>query len=450
MFTNKKWYMVTISSVLYGISIVCPVIGQAGVFLFLIPLFYMMLENPYSCSWKEGLYWGILTYSMQYWGIIRFILDYGEGHWRLIAGILFVLYSAWYAALWFGMTTIMITRINHQSIRIYSSIIPTLLFFFWTSCAQFFIFGTFEGNCFSNPLLPLASNARWLVALPVLGVFPLIGCLILTSISSAYALYTLRMPYVLGSLLFLTPFLYGWIMQPVQESRPSWLDSIGIIMPSTIPAETAWEQACTITEDLYSLIKTNSQIHYIIAPESTYAFPLNRYQDCIAMWTENCLHDDVHFVLGSHRCDENNTTYNSLYHMHKGRIIKHYDKNHTMFFTEYVAFPWNYIPWCSDLFLHKKTRFSVGTQERPLLCIDTITMIPYICSDLFFSSYTKHYEFPLLCIVNDHWFAGTYIKTLMCLDARLKALAWSTDILYVGHEEGIYNTKHGNQWIIKA
>ncbi|HSW74001.1 MAG TPA: hypothetical protein VLG71_02500, partial [Candidatus Limnocylindria bacterium] len=137
-------------------------------------------------------------------------------------------------------------------------------------------------------------------------------------------------------------------------------------------------------------------------------------------------------------------TLNSLFVLSRNLVIDSYDKNLRMPITEYLPEYLNF-PCIRRLFLKNKKEFSTKKRSgRAIKLGRDFTVVPRICSELYFdTSFTPPPGIPVLCLVNDSWFAADYLRHLMLLFARFKALEWQADVVYVGHYRGVWITKEG-------
>jgi apolipoprotein N-acyltransferase len=84
--------------------------------------------------------------------------------------------------------------------------------------------------------------------------------------------------------------------------------------------------------------------------------------------------------------------------------------------------------------------------ERPLLPLsDDISIVPYICSELFFNEYPDdiHGTMPIILISNDSWASISYVRHLMYLTVRFRAIQWQRDVLYVSYHYALLCDKKG-------
>jgi hypothetical protein len=79
---------------------------------------------------------------------------------------------------------------------------------------------------------------------------------------------------------------------------------------------------------------------------------------------------------------------------------------------------------------------------------DCVTCVPYICSELFFNEYPDdiYKNISVVALVNDTAFLrryASYISELLFLVARMKAIAWQRDIVYVSYSRSFFIDRSG-------
>ncbi|HEB41490.1 MAG TPA: hypothetical protein ENI08_00530 [Candidatus Dependentiae bacterium] len=254
--------------------------------------------------------------------------------------------------------------------------------------------------------------------------------------------------WILPSLLCLLPFLGGKFLVQHADDIPSYLSKIGYVRPpksEAYPLDVAQEIQGAITD----LLQQRSDVNCIVMPESSYPFPLNEDQDMIDLWCDNALPDDVSLLIGAHR-REQHALHNCVYLLNQGRIVNFYDKRHMMPFVEKVPSLWNIFTCFYTLFLQKNREFSPGNRPNVLFTLsNNVTFVPRICSELFFDTtgnrdHIIQKDIPMLLVVNDSWFLGEYMRNLICLYAKLKAIEEGREILYVGHYHALWINRTGN------
>jgi apolipoprotein N-acyltransferase len=435
---QAKWLLILLSALLYSIPFVIPTYSYWGIFFFLMPLFFVLFKQSFL-TFFEGLIWGLITFFINYFGLLYFFIEEGKTSFKWFAWCFLWFYIAAYAGIWFWLSSQLIVyfsiQFNHALIKLFAFASTTIIYFYWLSTSLLWIFGLREGTLFSFPLLPLMVQPHWLFLLPYTNKYLLLLILVLAQGCCSLFLARDNKKYLILSFLLMIPFLYGWL-QPISiMKRPVWLSKIGFLKPNHL------NDIYDCAEDLMLQIQSISQnptIEIIIGPESTFPYPLNTDNQCFSLLAENGL-ESRHLLIGAHHKVQQKL-YNSLYWINESRIIHHYDKKHLTPFAESLPNIWNKIGITKNLFLHKKEPFCGGLKNATLVNLNFIIFYPMICSELFFLEQPPPFDrnVVILLLVNDHWFSAPYLKQLMALVARFKAIEWNRQILYVSHDRRLF------------
>ena len=86
-----------------------------------------------------------------------------------------------------------------------------------------------------------------------------------------------------------------------------------------------------------------------------------------------------------------------------------------------------------------------SSNDRIQLPMLNTIFIPYICSELFFNEWPDddYTHAPIVAIINDTLLLDSYLQELLLLLARLKAVQWQRDILYVSYGQSLFLDKWG-------
>lgn len=438
---EEKWvcitWMLIISSALLGaLPFLLPYFFAECVFIFLIPLYYLILKNDHQLSFKEGFIWGLLFYSFYFHGLVVLIIQHGAGSYRLLAGFALILYGAFGSGLWFFCASRLQSVANNIRFVRATCWVVTSFMYFWLLDTNFFsVFGIQEGDQLRFLTLPLAIRPHWLLLSNVITRYGSLLLIIVFSMSCAYFFIRPKKRLLLVLCGCFLPFAAGWLLRSADD-EPPFLSTIVCIIPSMeqIDPWLVHEHLC----DLLQKSTHYKDIRYIFMPESSFQFPLNQWQRFISSWYDCLGHDSTYLILGGHRQDEKNL-FNTLYVLHDRRIIHYYDKIHGMFFTERIPTSWSYAT--KNLFLKNKTPFCQAIGKRAAFFLPVIgNVYPYLCSDLFFEPYQARSSTTntVVCLVNDSWFYGSYIPELMFLHAVSKAIYEHCTVIYVSY----YNHEH--------
>ena len=177
----------------------------------------------------------------------------------------------------------------------------------------------------------------------------------------------------------------------------------------------------------------------VVAPETTYPFALNEHVLQLQLW--NCvMPSNTYFLIGSQRSEEKNF-YQTVFLIHRGRIINFYDKKHRVLFTEKLPKLWRYFSWTKSLFLKEKVEFKKRKELKDNIknnyfnISKDLIFIPQICSELFFRKDNKDFK-PntiIFFFVNDSWFCNYFKKIMMNL-CKLIEIETSSSIIYINHK----------------
>lgn len=412
-----------------------------GIFIFLVPLFFCVLQYTVTPV-RDGLLWGVLFWTIQYYGIIYVLYEKAEGEWRLLAGLFLIIYSTIYVILWFLVATKTAKIYNNKQWALLCWGAATFAYFYWVRYHMFFIFNQNIGYCFGYPTLLLAQCPRTLVLLAMFGSHLFLALIITSACSAAQALYDHSYKKLLLAIVVLAPFGAGLVWMPT-NTKPEGLPLLGYVSPNHANKNMdAYEYAHAINEKITELIIRQPTVHAVVMPESAYPFYLNQHTQTLELWGTNALCDDTRLLIGAYRIDEEGKCHNSCYNIRRGRIISFYDKILQFPFVEYC--PFNVL---KGLFLKNKQEFTPQrVTAHPFELTSSLSLLPVLCSDLFFDlTITGEHTYPLLFAVNDDWFTITYMRNLMFLFAAYKSMELTRDIIYVSYYKGVWlspSTKH--------
>jgi apolipoprotein N-acyltransferase len=191
------------------------------------------------------------------------------------------------------------------------------------------------------------------------------------------------------------------------------------------------------------IIHKNPDKKLFITPESALYNP-----DSIPLLKEHSYFTtpDTTVIVGSFS-PTGDTFYNTLFCIQQGAVAHLHHKQHTVALVEGLP------SWCSFTWLMKLHGGSPSIARGPRVndtwrISDTLSLDPYTCSELFCSRAPRDNASPestILICCNDSWFAGwmRYAARLMVADARLKAILWKKNCLYIGYQYAGYITTNG-------
>ena len=445
MTTRQARTLVSFSAILLAMAYVHSAL-LVCVFMFLIPLFCVVLDNSIEPI-KDALLWGLVFWTLHYYGIIRVIYEKGEGQWRLAAGVFLILYTALYVVLWFFFST-WLTKMRSSFCKLMVWCGTTLMYFYTVQHHIFFIFNQDFGYSFAYPTILLAHAPKTLFLLPVLGRHLYLLLIIVSSACAAYAIHIRRLLPLVGCALALLPLGAGFL-NTVTHKAPAEIKLFGYAAPQERTYSNAYECALIINEKITELAIRHPEVLYIVTPESAFPFFVNTCPEAISLWEHNALCDSRTLFLGGYRSSANGAFHNSLFCIQKSRITKPYDKCSLVPFIEY--FPWSYAKCIRNLFLLNKNEFAKSNcAPQPLILSPTISVLPLLCSDLYFDTSLPLSTIPILCAVNDRWFTATYMQRLMYLYAKYKCMELNRDIIYVAYSRAIWISPSTEFWPLQT
>jgi hypothetical protein len=156
-------------------------------------------------------------------------------------------------------------------------------------------------------------------------------------------------------------------------------------------------------------------------------------------------------VVGSFFDDAHNCYRNSCYWIKHGILQQRFDKRHAMILVERIP------QLCSanmlkNMYFNQMPEIVPSCNIRPCITLsDTLRVVPYLCSELFFNEYPDdHYDCTILLLANDTWTPARYIRHLMYLAVRFKAIQWQRTIIYVSYYYAVVCDKYGHVSFIKT
>lgn len=401
------------------------------IFLFLIPLFFLVLRSSIKSPvywFFYGLLWGIVFFLIHWVTLFHFFMHYASGALRILLYPALVLYASLWSGIWFFIC----------------SVASTNIFIKWTS-GTFFYFYFFEhyaiaplgcnaGYPFINPLVVLASDHRWCAMLSLFTRHGLLILLILFQMGCAYIIVNKQIWLSFVISLLLIPFAYGWI----KEGQAQWCINYNTVVPISIPAQpyaSYLDCAQEIANRLIDAISKHPKATLFIMPETSFPFDLHNQTDVIDMWTDNVLSDDKVLLLGSQYIDIDKSIFNASYTINKGRITHNYFKKKLVPYIEYlppVATSFTFLP---SLLFYKKRAFSIKKEpanDGNLVKIHSTIYSIYICSEFFLHMNTDlQTHNPIVLLVNDSWFMS-YFQYIMYLYAQLHVFEFQVYLIYSG------------------
>lgn len=445
-----SWCLLIVSAILYAIPLIVPYEAWWMVFLFPIPLFYVATQE--NLGFKEGFIWGSITIATHLSGVLLGIdnfTDKTDGWARIIPAIVLISYSGFCSAVIFWLCA--------HAKKIFAITTPAATIMLWTVtlwCYIFFFdrlcltpFGRIEGYFGLHPIVALAVHPKLLSLLPILGKNFLSWLIYLVPASVTLFLVQRTRLHALLIGISLLPWIISISIPIPQPQKPAWLDSVLAFPALFFTMETPLQQAQAAQEYFNIINAEYPESEIILLPESCfYCDHLSTQPELPGLWSENHLGKPMHIILGSFRWD--GPLYrNSLHWIYNGKLQDVFDKRHAMALLERI-------PTCCDfylmheLFYKNRPQITPSLSARPIFHItQEMSFMPYICSELFFNEFPDdtHKDTTILATTNDFWCYDLYVSKLMYLNARLKAILWQRNLVYVSFKYAAFFDKYGNE-----
>lgn len=374
----------------------------------------------------------ITLFSVFLWGLIisvghilpiahaLYAMSQGPTLFKLVPGTILIGYIATFATLWL----VVASRLINDS----AWIAGLWLFFLYADRAILLpLSGQLEGNIFMNPLVILPPALLGL--LPHVGMSALLGIFCITS--STIGLWFCGRAQNSSLILSLIPWIISIGMaQPYETNFP--YKNIGYL-PVMVPKES--DSSAVFSSKIFSIQGSHPHINTIIAPESScHQLPI--------------IHSPLNLIMGSfenHETERSNIA--CWIHDGKQHIFK---KTHTMVFGEKLP-TWLDNRFFQTLIFSTAMPILKAKNNRPQWKLSpNLTLVPYICSELFFSnSPQERFHDPIVAICNDWWFTLPHFKQLMARAARLRAIQWGRPIIYASYSHGLFFDQFGTTYPIE-
>jgi apolipoprotein N-acyltransferase len=432
-----KYECILISAFLLYLALTIPSWCACFVFLYLIPIFYLVIRNHGRLSFSDGFLWGAALYGVHWYDIAILAHMHGHGVGRYAVMPFLVLCGAVYAGLWFWVSS-QLTVCTKQSVIAWIG--STWMYTIFMQRASFWMLGRIQGYPFSFPLLPLAEYPPVLSMLQHVRPQLLLLLLIMGSWFCAYILHKKRgLGIRLATATCYAPFMIGFLIVRQNCEVPAYHKTVGYVSPHGLPTRTLERVGC-LARRCNDLINRNGDIKYITTPESTLPRVLNE-QSLVEVMTQNLCIGDAILFLGS-QCDELGHRQNCCYLLQFSLITQRYDKSLLVPYAEYIPNTWLNFECINRIFLQNNIIID-GRRKKGDFFSD---FCPMICSDYYLDWYDEPQEtdVPLLLMVNENWFNGKTFRYLMKLAARYGALARRQDVIYVAHTEGFLFSRNGD------
>jgi|GEM_PF-3095678 len=335
-------------------------------------------------------------------------------------------------------------------------LITTTLYIRWVESYSLSLLTNLSGYALFSPLLPLLPIYPKLFFIPIF--FTQTIALLLLHLPIVFIIlwyHTKKLLYLMLFFCSCLPWIAGFIVTkktPPMTTRPTILNNIAWLPFQSTGSDTL---ALIVKQKYKKILAQKPETKLIILPESAfYTESLCSTPSNIALWNNTHLSKTPYIICGSFAREKRDTNtshfYNTCYLIHDGAIVQKFHKRECVPLIEYTP-EWLCKNSISKLFFQELPAIDASNNIRkPLVMGNFWRCVPYICSELLLQEYAddNHPELPILALVNDSWVKASYIKNSMQQLARLKAITWQRDILYISYTYAIYICKNGSYYTL--
>lgn len=446
-------YSLTIgSAVLYAGAYLVPAYCWWGIFIFLVPIFYLVMHKKLALG--DGLVWSSVTWSLQFFGIAEGLFLHAQGSLltRSIVPVMALSTAICYGTVWLYLLQRAGRAVNgFRRMALLVSI--TWLFFLFLERSSLWMFGIIEGYLLVNPLVPL-------IEYPIL-LYGIAPCR-----SSVYLLCFIALQAGV-SVLIIKKWYTGLLLVPVVLAWLVFVDTHhvhDITLKNRVVCGSAYfTQHESVRYGGYvignyckALLKTFPEAEIVLFPETAVRCPfLPAEEQIVALLGAQNVGKPITIITGGCRWD-GDTYRNTVYWIHDGTLVDLFDKRHAMAVTErspqeYFLGSWSVI---KESYFKKAVGISPSTRKRPVWQVAPgVTIIPYICSELYFNNNPDHEAYDgavIVALCNDDWVKREFMRYQMLLGARFRAVQWQVPILYVAYHYQALCLPNGSYYKLKA
>jgi apolipoprotein N-acyltransferase len=422
--------IIIISALLYSLSYWYPTQLWWGTLASIALLMNLHMRSANS-AFLYGILWGVCAYTLHLYGIIIGIVHLAAHPtwWALLPGIFLVFYLAlstgffWAVGIWCEKHYAQLPRLALRTVWLW-------LYWLWITYGSLFFCGRFEGYLLVNPLLPWATHPQLLWPVSWFGVVgaTFFLCVLSTAIQ--------RKHFVFGVIM-----LFFWInlarKNSVVPNPICWIKKIEVITTPITSISDDPSICFCITEHIACAYARNPNLCAIIFPESC-VYPWRVCAESLLTSQVTCGIEQCDYIVGSFY-DDNGLYRNSCYWLRNGILQKRYDKRHAMPLIERLPWFLQFSSTAKNLFFKTMPEIVPSLNERPLMQIGNVQIVPYICSELFVNRLPDddYPDLPIVAQINDRW-APNYLQEIIYLGAVMQAHAWQREILYVSYTRKIW------------
>lgn len=439
--------MLFLSAILYAISFWLSHSFWWLIFLFPVPLLYVVCDH--NISFRQGYLWGCAVFALHLSGGIYLISCMAGNAWPIgiAMGIVMVLYQALVPALlfWIVAQLTALFFIDNTVVRLFLYVVALWFFIMWVDWYSLWLFGVQEGYSLMHPLIVLAQKPQLLSLLPIVGKPLLTALFLLIPVSIAVLLWHRSAYTVLFFCMAVVPWIFCFYCKESKFKSAvycSKIKSLPCMVYSTTQDPTVVIK--TVARQIQKIIIDYPETELIIMPES--AFNMSNFAeipDLLQLWNQKSVGKKIDLIFGASRYQGNDYC-NTLHWVCDGALQGYYDKRHAMLLSERLSALMNNNCLRSIYFSEKQPITASCSERKKFLLLQNKAFVPYICSELFFNELPDdgYPGEPILVIVNDLLFVG-YMQKLLILLTQFKAVQWQREIVYVSYTQSVFIDKNG-------
>ncbi|KKR96751.1 MAG: hypothetical protein UU47_C0008G0009 [candidate division TM6 bacterium GW2011_GWE2_41_16] len=474
-----SWFLLILSALMYGCAFIFSSLWWLTL-IFLIPLLYLVIHRlGDSCevlSYSEALVWSSVSMLLHLSGIGYSVMKSGPSAFcfqcmRLIPLVPIFCYVVFLSSTWLWLSARLI------QIRVVCELGPVRIIIFIEALALYFyamvhwlmcVFGRCEGYTLIDPMLPLARKPFFLYPMIVLDHFISLSLLVGFAALCAVTLYFFRhaqykkmLFVVCGSvgIVCLWMSLAFWMGQKIQAYDPSNVKKVVNRIVHCVGffpvSKNTITDACEAMRDHFTkALAAHPTADIILTHETVCRMDLLEYkQSCARAFAAQALGRPAHVLIGAFRWN-GDMFHNTVYWFYDGVLKNFYDKRHAMAVEERL--PWFLQnAFFKQVFFGKLEQITPSKETRKVFKLsDDIVCVPYICSEFFFNKKPdepqdiKARRYTILAMCNDMWARAEFLKDLMALHARFKAIYWQRPVVYCAFCRGLFITPAGEEYVL--
>lgn len=488
MLTNK-WVFLILSAMIYALPFIFVKELWLLEFIFLIPLFYAILI--YHISFKEGFVWGLVSsiVILNCFFDSNFIVNNKHIFIKILPVLFCTIYIAFVSALVFFLAAQIDNFLKKRYITIFIWIFFIwILFYIYNNLLLFPLSSVKEGFFIFDPLLPLAYKPQFIYLASYIGKNLFIFLIIIFSSCIALIFNNNKILWPKITVFGIIILLSSTFFYHSNKIFPKWIDKvaylptysdeylfandieeyikyhpknreIGNLLSYDVNINLFNELqkinnlGLFVGEKLKKTIEINPNIEIVLIPERAFYCDFSKNLDLLENWSKQNIGRSINILCGATRFDKN--FYNTVYLINNGKLVSYFDKRHALFPAEKIQT----ISQNLNLILNKLyfkpyyPYLDISSKVRPNWKLtDNIIITPYICSELFFNNDPDdNSNYPIIALCKDRWVKSDYLRSLLFLHVKMKAILWKRTIIYVNYNQAfVFNESGEFKQILKA